>query len=68
MASPERTGAMGPPRPRAVTSRKRVLEEDEYTSTMERIIERDFFPSIPKLQNKLEWLEALESGETVGVL
>jgi hypothetical protein len=29
---------------------------------VEAIIERDFFPSIPKLQSALEWAEALKSG------
>ena len=53
---------MGPPPSRAVASRKRVLDEDAYTEMVEAIIERDFFPELPKLQNKLEWLEALQSG------
>jgi hypothetical protein len=30
---------------------------------MEAIIERDFFPSIAKLRNTLEWSEAINSGE-----
>jgi hypothetical protein len=34
-----------------------VLDEDEWTERIEAIIERDYFPDIPKLQNKLEWLQ-----------
>lgn len=34
-----------------------VLDEDEWTRQIETIIERDFFPDLPKLQNKLEWLK-----------
>ncbi len=35
-----------------------VLDEDDWTDRIEAIIERDFFPDIPKMQNKLEWLQA----------
>ena len=35
-----------------------VLDEDDWTDRIEAIIERDYFPDIPKLQNKLEWLQA----------
>ena len=34
-----------------------MLEEDEYTDRIEAIIQRDFFPDLPKLQNKLDWLQ-----------
>ena len=34
-----------------------VLDEDEWTEVLEHIIERDYFPDIPKMQNKLEWLQ-----------
>lgn len=35
-----------------------VLDEDYWTDRIEAIIERDYFPDIKKLQNKLEWLQA----------
>lgn len=38
-----------------------VLEEDEWTQQIEAIIERDFYPDLPKLQNKLEWLQVTGS-------
>lgn len=34
-----------------------VLDEDEWTDRIEAIIQRDYFPDLPKLQNKLEWLQ-----------
>ena len=41
------------------------LDEDTYVAAIEKIIERDFFPDIPKLQNRLEWLEAVRSGDPI---
>ncbi|EFJ16645.1 hypothetical protein SELMODRAFT_116099 [Selaginella moellendorffii] len=57
---------MGPPPPgKPRKSSHAVLDEDTYVAAIERIVERDFFPDIPKLQNKLEWLEAVRSGDPV---
>ena len=54
---------MPPPaaRPAAGFKRRRevtTLDEDEWTSRIEAIIQRDYYPDLPKLQNKLEWLQA----------
>lgn len=46
---------MPPPAP--LGRKQVVLDEDEYTEKLEAIIERDFFPDLPKMQNKLEWLQ-----------
>lgn len=43
-----------------VPKERGVLEEDAYLQTLNRIIEKDFFPDLPKLRNQLEWLDALE--------
>jgi hypothetical protein len=65
MATPG--GPMGPPQARAPTSGKVVLAEDSYTDAIEAIVERDFFPAIPKLRNKLEWC-VLGQGNIFGAL
>lgn len=52
---------MAPPPPRSLSMlpswKPLVLEEDEWAQALEAIIERDFFPDIPKMQSKLEWLQ-----------
>uniref|UniRef100_A0A383VKX1 Nuclear protein Es2 n=1 Tax=Tetradesmus obliquus TaxID=3088 RepID=A0A383VKX1_TETOB len=55
--------AMPPPPSRPGSKRKVVLEEDTFAEAIEAIIERDFFPALPKLQNQLEWLQAVQSGD-----
>jgi hypothetical protein len=51
-------GLMLPPPPRLPAKRKEVvLEEDDWTATLEAIIERDFFPELPKLESKIAWLQ-----------
>ncbi|KAJ4770140.1 Protein DGCR14 [Rhynchospora pubera] len=50
-------------------SRKRhrptVLDEDTYVAAIEKIVERDFFPDLPKLRDRLDWLEAIRTGDPV---
>ena len=47
--------------------RPRVLDEDSYVAAIEKIIERDFFPDIPKLRDRLDWLEAIKSGDPIQI-
>ncbi|KAK7386048.1 hypothetical protein VNO78_32115 [Psophocarpus tetragonolobus] len=42
-----------------------VLDEDTYVEALEKIIERDYFPDISKLRDRLDWLEAVKSGDPV---
>ena len=55
-----------PPQPSRASS-VTVLDEDEWTEKIEGIIRRDYFPDLPKLENKLEWLQAVRSGDPENV-
>ncbi|KAL3691780.1 hypothetical protein R1sor_005431 [Riccia sorocarpa] len=57
--------ASRPPLPRKRKMEAISLDEDTYVAAVEKIIERDYFPDIPKLQNRLEWLEAVRTGDPV---
>ncbi|KAF3849128.1 hypothetical protein F7725_015625 [Dissostichus mawsoni] len=46
-------------------SRRKVLDEDNYIESLEKIIQRDFFPDVTKLQAQREYLEAEETGDLV---
>ena len=66
-ASAASARAMPPPAPRPARKRAEVLDEDEWTARLEGIITRDYLPDIPKLKDKLEWLEATRSGDPARV-
>ncbi|KAL4537884.1 hypothetical protein Ndes2526B_g04255 [Nannochloris sp. 'desiccata'] len=58
-------GLMPPPPSRAPKrGREVVLEEEEWVAKMDGIIERDFFPELGRLQDKVAWLEAVRSGDS----
>ncbi|KAI9119251.1 hypothetical protein K1719_009926 [Acacia pycnantha] len=44
-----------------------ILDEDAYVAAIEKIIERDFFPDISKLRDRLDWLEAIKTGDPVQI-
>ncbi|XP_071066025.1 splicing factor ESS-2 homolog isoform X2 [Dasypus novemcinctus] len=48
---------------KAVTSKQRVLDEEEYIEGLQTVIQRDFFPDVEKLQAQKEYLEAEENGD-----
>lgn len=47
--------------------RSRVLDEDSYVAAIEKIIERDFFPDISKLRDRLDWLEAVKTRDPIQI-
>ncbi|NXH28516.1 ESS2 factor, partial [Myiagra hebetior] len=42
---------------------KKILDEDAYIESLEKIIQRDFFPDVEKLRAQKEYLEAEENGD-----
>ncbi|CAI5463050.1 unnamed protein product [Closterium sp. Yama58-4] len=68
-ATPRRGERMGPPPAKRPRPRRApvVLDEDTYIEAIERIVQRDYFPDLPRLQNRLEWLEAVRSGDPVQI-
>ncbi|KAF3531463.1 hypothetical protein DY000_02042832 [Brassica cretica] len=47
--------------PRNAKKRMRVLDEDAYVEAIEKIIERDYFPDITKLKDRLDWIQAVKA-------
>nr|XP_061800896.1 splicing factor ESS-2 homolog [Nerophis lumbriciformis] len=43
--------------------RKKVLNEEDYIESLEKIVQRDFFPDVTKLQAQKDYLDAEESGD-----
>uniref|UniRef100_T1J2N2 Uncharacterized protein n=1 Tax=Strigamia maritima TaxID=126957 RepID=T1J2N2_STRMM len=41
----------------------KILDEDSYTQDLENIIERSFFPDLPKLRAQTEYIKALEEND-----
>eukprot|EP01018_Ginkgo_biloba_P037225 Gb_36521 [translate_table: standard] len=64
---PGRGSLMVPPPPPKRKRSQTVLDEDTYVAAIEKIIERDFYPDLPKLHDRLDWLEAVRSGDPVQI-
>lgn len=47
--------SLGPVKPK---HKEVVLDEDTYIDSLSEIIQRDFYPDLPKLQAQLEWMKA----------
>lgn len=48
--------------------RRQILSEDEYSSTLERIITRDYFPSVTSLQRDAAILQKRAEGDIAGAV
>jgi protein DGCR14 len=40
-----------------------VVDEDEFTSALEHIVERDYFPHVARLRAEAEYLDAQENND-----
>lgn len=47
---------------------RQVLSEEEYTATLEAIVQRDYFPEIPKLERQAAVLERRSQGDVAGAV
>ena len=50
--------------PKRVLPKQTILNEDEFVDAVAAIVQRDFFPDLPKLKAQVAWLEASEQGDT----
>ncbi|KAI9795541.1 MAG: hypothetical protein M1835_005565 [Candelina submexicana] len=50
-----------PPIPKRIKRPVRVLDEDDYTDALSKIIARDFFPGLLETRTQQEYLDALDS-------
>ncbi|KAF8082049.1 hypothetical protein N665_0850s0001 [Sinapis alba] len=53
--------------PRNPKKRMRVLDEDAYVEAIEKIIERDYFPDITKLKDRLDWIQAVKTRDPIQI-
>lgn len=44
-----------------------VVPEEDYVRGLSDVIERNYFPDLPKLSQQLAWLQAVESGDPVRI-
>jgi protein DGCR14 len=54
---------MPPPPTKRIKRPPKVLDEDDYTHALSKIIARDFFPGLHEVQSQEEYLNALESND-----
>ena len=57
-----RENAQMPP-PKRVLPKQKILDEDDFAEGIGAIVQRDFFPDLPKLKAQLAYLEASERGD-----
>jgi protein DGCR14 len=56
-----------PPPPKRLKRPAKILSEDDYTSALTAIVERDFFPNLAEMRKHSRYLDALEEGNPVRI-
>jgi protein DGCR14 len=54
--------------PQAPHQQRKVLSEEEYTSTLSAIVQRDYFPELPELERHAAILERRAQGDVAGAV
>ena len=64
------SSTMAPPRLTQVPQQqpRKVLSEEEFTSTLSSIVQRDYFPDLPELERQAAILEKRSQGDVVGAV
>ena len=62
------TALMPPPPTKRIKRPPKVLDEDDYTDALSKIIARDFFPGLHEVQSQQEYLNALESNNETWIV
>lgn len=56
-----------PPPPKRLKRPPKSLSEEDYTSAITTIIERDFYPNLPEMRKQSQYLDALEEGNPIRI-
>ena len=56
-----------PPPPKRLKRPPKTLSEEDYTSAISAIVERDFYPNLPEIRKQSQYLDALEEGNPVRI-
>jgi protein DGCR14 len=56
-----------PPPPKRLKRPPKILSEDDYTSAITTIIERDFYPNLSEMRKQTRYLDAVEEGNPIHI-